>query len=191
MRLQTGRSDASQSAAALGTGTSPLTQASLSLGGVTAGRASLLPHCARFCVRCAFVCFLNAYPCLCLHLLQTQSQAMQNEVRMVAVHQRLLDVWSEIPSTNSFLCFFSQLFGRLPHLPHAVYMVLLENHWVQSNWAFRSCKNPLVTARLFSYFLIRAILLNSVFLSVVSLFCREQKRSCMSGRSAWTRSKKS
>lgn len=58
---QTGCTDVSQSVAAVGTGTSPLTQGSLSQGGVTAGRASLLPHCARFCVYCAFVCFLNAY----------------------------------------------------------------------------------------------------------------------------------
>lgn len=101
------------------------------------------------CVCCAFVCFLNAYECLCLLLLQTQSQAMQNEVRIVAVHQRLFAVSSDIPSTNALLCFCSQLFGRLPRVPRAVYMVVLENDWVQSNWAFRSCKNPLVTPGLF------------------------------------------
>lgn len=85
----------------------------------------------------------------------------------------------------------SQLLGHLPHFPHAVYMVLLENDWVQSNWPVRSCKNCFFILRFNRFTELYCWMCSCVFLSVVSLFCPEQRRSYMSGRSAWRRSKKS
>lgn len=64
----------------------------------------------------------------------------------------IIEYFARHSNYKLFPLFSSQLFGRLPHFPHAVYMVLLENDWVQSNWPFRSCKNPFLIPRLFALF---------------------------------------
>lgn len=194
---QTGCTDVSQSAPAVGTGTSPLTQGSLSQGGVTAGRASLLPHCARFCVCCVFVCYVLMS--LSLPPLDTIPNNAERS-KDYGSSSEIIECFVRHSTYKLFPLLSSQLFGHLPHFPHAVYMVLLENNWVQSNWPFRSCKNPFFIPRPFALFFILILnrftepycwMCRCVFLSAVSLFCPEQKRSCMSGRSAWRRSKKS
>lgn len=62
-------------------------------------------------------------------------------------------VLSEIPVQTLSSLLSSQLFGHLSHFLHDVYLVLLEDYWVQTSRPFKSSKNTFVNSTLFVFLL--------------------------------------